>query len=360
MAETIKNRRIYWVDSLRGVAALLVAIIHVWLHLKHLYPSQFVGIGYKIAGGLISDYVDLGKIGVIIFFIISGYVVPFSLIGKDLKNFSISRFFRLYPAYWFSILLFIIIIGFPPLKQLLLNITMFQKFFGVPDLIGVYWTLQIEIIFYIICATLFYTNHLQNTDTINKLYLLFLFLSLVLAIFRFTLDIKLPVALPLALSAMFLGMKFRYKELNGKKIDTGIIKSILLFSILLFPISLFAYNKDFGFGEKWYRYFISYNIAFCLFILFSQKAIYNKWFGIMGNISYSVYLIHPILGLELADIIVEKWPALNNTISFSIIFFVLTILGSLFSFYVIEKRFQNLGKFYTRSKTSKIINNTVL
>ncbi len=358
MAAKTLNRRILWVDSLRGIAALMVALLHLWLHLRFLYPTVFAQPVFKTAGLFISDFIDIGKIGIVVFFMISGYVIPFSLIGKTLSGFAISRFFRLYPGYWFSILLVVLISGMPPLKQLLLNITMFHKFLGVPDLIGVYWTLQIELVFYLICAALFYLNRLDKIRIITKLFFLVLGMALVLSVARFTLNMKLPVALPLALACMFLGMRFRYNETAEDGTLRIVLKYVYIFILVLLPVCVFAYNRDFGYNEKWYKYFVSYNIGFFLFIFFLKKNIHNSFFKFLGNISYSLYLIHPVVGLELTDKLMNKYPEFNNPGAYALLFLILTAIGSIISFFFIEQSILKLSKTLFVGKKEKSTINT--
>lgn len=57
---------------------------------------------------------DLGRIGVVVFFAISGFIIPTSLNHRSLhpvRKFLISRLFRLYPLYWISIILGIAVAG---------------------------------------------------------------------------------------------------------------------------------------------------------------------------------------------------------------------------------------------------------
>ena len=98
--------RLAYIDTQRGIAALLV----IWLHASEV----FVQLPKAPSGGWLFDLawaVDTGRIGVVLFFAISGFVIPSSLAAKDgettthaLKVFLIRRFFRLYPAYWVSVL----------------------------------------------------------------------------------------------------------------------------------------------------------------------------------------------------------------------------------------------------------------
>lgn len=138
--------RLAYLDALRGLAALSVFIYHC-LKLLALDIVPF----------------DFGEFGVLLFFFISGCVIPFSLERMSTLQFWIRRFFRLYPAYWFSIICVIILVQLLPESTLalyyqtrpdnavLLNLTMFHRLLGGLnyDLLPVYWTLFIEMLFYI-------------------------------------------------------------------------------------------------------------------------------------------------------------------------------------------------------------------
>src|SRR5581483_1243341 len=81
-------------DVARGVAALVVLLEH---GLEMTWP------GYT-EWSLV--HVNLGKIGVLLFLLVSGFIIPVSLeAGGSNARFWLRRFFRLYPAYWLSILL---------------------------------------------------------------------------------------------------------------------------------------------------------------------------------------------------------------------------------------------------------------
>lgn len=96
------RRRLENIDGLRAIAALSVLVQHMFGDmLRHsgvestpLYPYTSAWV----------HHFDLGRFGVVLFFLISGFVVPFSIKGnKPLRRFAISRFFRLYPALWLAL-----------------------------------------------------------------------------------------------------------------------------------------------------------------------------------------------------------------------------------------------------------------
>lgn len=138
-------------DGLRGIAALAVVIGHfgATFNQNYIHSPQ-------------SPYsFPLGEMGVQLFFIISGYVILLTAIksGSALK-FMISRVARLYPTYWFGIIiatLVYVLYGNPGRHitqlQVLLNTTMMQRFIMVEDVDKVYWTLAVEMQFYLLMAT---------------------------------------------------------------------------------------------------------------------------------------------------------------------------------------------------------------
>lgn len=324
-----------WIDSLRGISALIVLILHLWLDIKALIPNSF----FKNAANLlIFGFTDFGKIGVVIFFFISGYLIPISLLNKKTKDFLIGRFLRLYPAYWFSILLFIIINKGDNWNTIMVNLTMFQKFIGFSDLIGVFWTLQIEWVFYLLCLLFFSLGFFKRLFFVLNISYFFILIALIFSVLRYYTDFKLPVALFLALSVMFLGMLLRFYE--KKIVDLNrrqIIYPFIFFIIFLFPICVLAYNKDYGFQETWYRYFFSYSIAIGIFILFYRYHISNGVTLFLGRISYSLYLLHPIcLQVSARFFLIDRR---ENLYFFTFSSVIGSILISYFSYMYIEKRF---------------------
>ena len=97
----------------------------------------------------------MGRFGVIVFFILSGYLSLMHVKENDtLLSYGIKRATRLYPAYWVGIVLTSVVVFFllprylrTPL-EILINFTMLQGFVNIPNVDGVYWTLLVELIFY--------------------------------------------------------------------------------------------------------------------------------------------------------------------------------------------------------------------
>lgn len=145
-------KRLALLDYARFFAALSVVLFH------YFYSGINNGKVSSIDETWFSDIASYGHFGVQFFFIISGYVIFFSLKNKSAASFMKSRLKRLYPTYWIAII-FTAFFSYlwgqgtdmsVTLKQVLINFTMLQQFIGVQNVDGVYWTLFYEIIFYAI------------------------------------------------------------------------------------------------------------------------------------------------------------------------------------------------------------------
>jgi len=94
---------------------------------------------------------------VYLFFAISGFVIFMTLDRcKVPTDFVVSRFARLYPTYWAAVAITFLTLQFLHVPeyavtwpQALADLMMVHAFFGVPDVDGIYWLLQIELLFYI-------------------------------------------------------------------------------------------------------------------------------------------------------------------------------------------------------------------
>jgi peptidoglycan/LPS O-acetylase OafA/YrhL len=154
----------YEIDLLRFVAALAVVLFHFTYRGYH--ANSLSRVEYPALG----EVFKYGYLGVQLFFIISGYVILLSARGKTVGGFFASRVGRLFPAYWVACTCTYVVLrlcspaghaaGWPSLLSApsvgvyLLNLTMLQSFLGVPDIDGVYWTLGIELLFYLLVGLL--------------------------------------------------------------------------------------------------------------------------------------------------------------------------------------------------------------
>jgi peptidoglycan/LPS O-acetylase OafA/YrhL len=144
-------------DGLRFVAAISVAVFHLlavagWQTGVNVWgrpSSEVFGSAYVAA--------SYGWVGVPLFFIISGFVISMSSWGRTSAQFAVSRFVRLFPAYWVCVLATTVVVQLYPYvftqqewRVVLANLTMLQQPLGQPLVDNVYWTLWVEMRFYLL------------------------------------------------------------------------------------------------------------------------------------------------------------------------------------------------------------------
>lgn len=146
-----ERRRLWALDGLRGLAALAVVAYHYLHRGPHLYSEL----------GPSHPWFVWGQYGVQLFFIISGFVIFDSVRGTASGPFFANRAIRLYPAYWVAVIItftVVAVFGLPgrqtTLPVGLFNLTMLEGFFNVPYVDGAYWTLAVELSFYVVIGLL--------------------------------------------------------------------------------------------------------------------------------------------------------------------------------------------------------------
>jgi peptidoglycan/LPS O-acetylase OafA/YrhL len=293
-----KIGRLSHLDALRGIAAVLVMIQHsVTIVAKHPSAPEWYRTFAEIFNGA---YYSPGRTGVVAFFLISGFVVPFSLKRPNaLAGFAISRFFRLYPAYWVSLFLAVTVlpllgIAQYPVKQVVANITMVQFGLGQPNVIGAYWTLFIEMAFYCCCALWFVLGVLRSARFLVLASIGLLSIALIAAVLRYTRpDLPLPVGYINYLAAMHIGTLARLALLEGNRFAKRVLPFVIAAALIAsIGISWFAYSKTPD-VDPWISGITGLYIGYALFFYcVIRKAFVNRVTLYLGGISYSLYLLH--------------------------------------------------------------------
>lgn len=272
----MKTQRLLELDALRGLAALMVTFAHFHV------GSQFMEtVGFY------------GQFGVQLFFIISGFVI-FQTIQScyGLFDFIYLRFSRLYPVYWAAILITVLIyVSFPflgvrlTIKQVLLNLSMYQSFFHVQHVSIVYWTLWVEMKFYILMILLMLFKQIKRISIVCTIWLLFTYIY---PIAKIPLLHELYVIANPEFAHFFISGIVFYRIYHHEAIW---LDRFNLLGCLLTVYYLSTYDVAF--------LITLFYVFFILFVYGKLHYFKNPVLIYFGVISYSLYLIHAVIGETL-------------------------------------------------------------
>lgn len=348
MSVNIRRGRLEYLDAMRGAAAIAVFIQHL---LGYIYKTNDTSQPlYTLIDIFIFETIDLGRFGVVLFFLISGFIIPQSLnIKSSLTQFFIGRVFRLYPAYWLTCILIFIVSPYLTggghvyeWSQLVANLTMVPKILHQQEMSGVFWTLFIEVLFYFSCVMLFILNWLEKPIYIACIAILFN-LSTPLAILsnKFLLT-DFPIQFVLFhLSFLFFGSLLRLaitKKIEIAKNLSYVVLCLLCFTIPITTGTLFsvqaAIDKQFVIHSP-IAVVVAYFSALSMFIVvISFKSKFSQVLIKLGHISYSLYLLHMLCLSIVATFIVTK--SFYDSIVFIVLSTIFSILIAQLSYRYIE------------------------
>jgi peptidoglycan/LPS O-acetylase OafA/YrhL len=343
---TVRAGRMECMDFLRGIGALAVALQHCG---EAIFPA-FSRFSFA--------YFNIGQFGLIIFFLVSGFVIPLSLErGRSLQSFWIHRFFRLFPLYWFSLLAVVAIylLGFTTIfepsfrmhlwRNVLGNITMFQGVLGIPQAIGLYYTLTIELFFYIACAILLLVHQFRNSYRLT--WLLLFTVS--------TLWIGGPLLLHrrTEMAGLFYGFTlfagtslYRYFKGTVSAKEIGLLLGAMFLSaswgVYLNDVVLKKPGAEFSYIGLYGSWIAGFVLFFGMYALRDRKfPAAGMW---LGRISYSVYLIHPIASFLFRETRLPAAPMFILTIGATLVMATLT-------YYALERPMIELGHRLVKRET---------
>ena len=337
-------KRVYGLDYLRGLAAFSIALYHLftWNDLIGL-PSSMLA--------------KFGIYGVSIFFIISGYALTHvSMVrGLSLNTISIANFYkkriaRIFPLYWFTLVLTLLVSSKKfDLFTIILNI------FGLFSLVdpnayisGGSWSIGIELVFYIFFPLFF----LLFQGFKGRLICIILTLSLFLyGAFDFS-KIQINFSIlwsnyvnPINHMFFFLiGMLCRYFQFSFNKNTNWVWLIIGLTLLFIYPINTKA-ELIIGLDRV-----ILSGIACLLAIPFinfdfsiKQPFFIHKSLMLLGDISYSLYLLHPIVYATIKKFF--QFANIEIGLLYYITCLILSLMFSFFSYQIVEKKGQRIFKW---------------
>jgi peptidoglycan/LPS O-acetylase OafA/YrhL len=347
-------------ESLRGFASVYVALGHFFLQLHHI-PSA------------VNYFFKFGQEAVIIFFILSGFVIFYSYEkskDKSLIIYFIKRFRRIYFPFICAILVSIVLVSHSfYVKDLVGNLLMLQDFGTAKpgNLVNSFlgnlplWSLSYEWVFYLLFPFIFpviknYSSrvHFVGTFSLINLIVYILFPNHIALVFAYFLIWWTG----LELGNYFLG--------NSNKTHIRNLVFYYLLIILVLIINCFIYHKSVKHIEPGiYPYILlrHYGFAFiCLFCTVYLNSLAQKFISLLkpfswiAPISYSIYILHyPILVQTHFNIPIYIELPVKFILLFGLAYLIEIILQPIVNRYISGDLFFNFRNTYFLKKVQPVI-----
>lgn len=370
----LNSHKIYFpnLNGLRFIAAVLVIIHHIE-QLKSLFniPNAWDNPFILVAG----------KLGVILFFVLSGFLITYLLLeeekqtgGINIKNFYVRRVLRIWPLYFliiaiaFFILPSINFFHIPNLSDRLQEnfFTLFIFFiFFIPNIALVMfppvpyaatlWSVSVEEQFYIVWPIIFkWIKHKEFA----LYFIIISYLALKFGIIEYSLkhffhwkviQIFTSVWYNFSIDCMAIGGLFALYAHKQSKALTYISNKWAQIFILLLTTSLIGFGITIP-----YLHYEVYALLFSMIIYnlaVNPQSIINleyKPLHYFGKISYGLYIFHPIAIVAIIKVL--QIFSIQSNIAIYSLSILLTIAFSSFSYHYFELFFIKL-----KTKFSEII-----
>ena len=300
------SKQLVVLDYCRGFAALNV----VFFHFFYKGPTEGWLKAAPVEG--VSAVAGYGYLGVNLFFMISGFVIALSAQNKSAARFAASRIIRLLPASTvcasLTALVLLLLNAVPAnlLANWLASLTLVPSWFGYPGVDAVYWSLRIELHFYIAVAAILLFQQTNRTPVLIAMWLGLSLLNALVPIWRLDFLLCLSWAPYLAAGVIFFSMYTAgFNRING----TG----------LLFCFGLSQYYGYKSAVHDGYEIpIVSCAIILMMFLFFAwvcQVRPNQKPNGIskfFGSVTYPLYLFHQVVGYALFNAIHPLLPSVGS------------------------------------------------
>lgn len=296
-------------DVLRLVAAIAVVLYHYAF--RGFAADGLSPMPYP----LLAPVAKYGYLGVEFFFMISGFVILMSAASNDLRHFVASRIARLYPAFWISCTLtfaVILLAGAPRFTatwpQFWSNLTMFSYLRHVPPIDGVYWSLYVEMQFYLMVGAVLFFRQIHRAEAFLWLWALASAAMLV----RPEANIKYYLVTDHA-PYFIAGACFHLIRVGNA--TTSRVVLVLLTLVMALHLEL----KRLGAAQAYYD--VAMSPAVCVLLVLSFYAIFaaiaagrqffkaSRFTRVAGATTYPLYLIHQNIGFIAFHNLYPQWNA---------------------------------------------------
>ena len=309
----VNRQRIDLLDAYRAIAIAWVAMFHFGYFWTSIGEGDDI-LPYDAAFGWL-PLSSVGYLGVSLFFMISGYVIALTLQNTpNLVTFLVKRFARLWPTLIFCGAITFVTVNFmgPPelkrsISEALISMTLIPpSHVGMVTgnthwqwLDGAYWSLWVEVKFYVIIGIIFFSFPKRWFE----LWLGYEALALTMSASNWIApnlvrDVMDGLMFGAHVPFFTLGMaSYRYRTGTFGRVEIAAI--LLALGHLIFNLS----NPNVT-SEITSSLLIGYAVVFVLFGLFTWRPTVLSWLESkvllrIGRSSYSFYLLHQVVGISV-------------------------------------------------------------
>lgn len=305
-----QEEKIHFLNFLRTTAVLFVFWDHLvgnWLNDRNETWFLFTFIQEYITKPL-AIIQEFGYIGVVIFFLISGYIITYVAQRETRYTFIVKRFFRIFPPFFASVLIIVVfnkIYGYLNNTETFIDhISIGQIFFSSTLLNffsakhstavnGVSWTLVIEFLFYLLCFSIL--PLIRKYPRIAILSITTIVFIVLIFSREFGENFLMFSASMSYIPYLILGQILYYFKAKRIKLYEFLFFSLLNYFLIIYWIKevyKIFYEPSNSYGVSFmYAYFI-----FVIAMLLNNKMKDNKVIGYFSNTSYAIYLNHGTFG----------------------------------------------------------------
>jgi peptidoglycan/LPS O-acetylase OafA/YrhL len=378
VAPPVERQYIASLTGLRGVAALLVFLYHY----EVLHPGIRLDLAIPWVGKILQFPLGFGFAGVDVFFVLSGFLLslPFALAATQgqsrpaLTSYFRRRFQRVFPAYYAQLFLILIIggwfVSWEPLgvHAFIAHLLMFFNIGWEPvrPMVGVWWTLPVEMGFYLLLPFL---APLLSPRKWVPVLLGGIAISLAYRAWAgahfgplgngaaFLAASQLPGNLAEFLLGASAALLVQWVSLNERPRPAGWILNLMFALGLMVPATWLWIVVLSASAEYWQGHWsmIIAPLAIGLPLSVSVLGLYwgsrigavllaNRVVYFLGLISYSLYLWHFVVMQQLQVIIGERYADLPHWVTFPVAAISVTLVASL-SYYLVERPFYRLKSY---------------
>jgi peptidoglycan/LPS O-acetylase OafA/YrhL len=247
---------------------------------------------------------DTGWLGVVLFFLVSGYIISEVGTKETRRSFAIRRFLRIYPPLWAS---FVLIIGVEMARgaldrphvdysadQVMWAASLVNYANGVKGVNGVAWTLIIEVLFYALVLTLL--PLLARRPLIAIGVELVVVMGVIASARSFPIDRFDSDWHLLAVSISYLPLLVIGQCIwmwNARNVSAARAATLGALAWLVFVFGMRRLNPKFLIDGNLYGPSVAIAIAIVLIALLTEgRWRLPRWLAAVSVISYSVYLVH--------------------------------------------------------------------